>query len=121
MDYKVITLRNQKFDIAIISMSALNPFNMLSKVEEELKTFSSKKKVLFDLFSVNGNNNRFCVLTFDGTKFDMSSYQDVDLSKQSELRNRLNQFYHENYNDIYHLSIPKSLDFLVKKGYINKY
>lgn len=76
---RVIESRN------IIVITALNDYNPLQKLNDiaaELSAINFNGKVIFDLLYTNGNsNNRFVGLSFDGHKFDRTSFSviyDID-------------------------------------------
>ncbi|APT75264.1 hypothetical protein LN42_01785 [Marinitoga sp. 1137] len=74
--FKIKKIKNEKYEYLVLSISYINPFEELDKIEKKLKTRKYKGYILFDLYLSHVNNNyRFAEGYFDGEKFVKSKFK----------------------------------------------
>ncbi|APT75035.1 hypothetical protein LN42_00440 [Marinitoga sp. 1137] len=74
--FKIKKIKNKKYEYLILSISYINPFKELDKIEKKLKMKDYKGYVLFDLYLSHANNDyRFAEGYFDGEKFVKSKFK----------------------------------------------
>ena len=83
-------------------------------VEKDLQRTKFKGKIVIDLLPLNGINDRFYSLNFDGKKFNYSSISIIQ-SLDSEIETLSSNFYLNHFDIIEKLSISKHSKFLIKR------
>ncbi|WGS64657.1 type II toxin-antitoxin system RnlB family antitoxin [Marinitoga aeolica] len=99
--FKIIKIKNEKYEFMILSISYINPFDELEKIEKKLKKKNYKGYVIFDLYLSHANNDyRFAEGYFNGEHFVKSEFK--WLSKANEnIKKISNKFFytHPEYID----------------------
>ena len=72
----------------------LEDINLINQIEKDLRVLNvSKGKIMFDLLTCLGDNfERFSTIFFDGAKFNLTSYEVIEVSKKSEIRKNMTTF-----------------------------
>ena len=109
--------KNNKIGYIIYSISFQSPLEQLAQIEEELSREHFKGDVYFDFLLSNGNNhNRYLKAFFDGQKFNLKTFQVVD-KPMKQLIKESNLFYTHNPQLLENSILPRSVKFMIKKGY----
>lgn len=121
MNYSIKFNEINDADCTVYSTSAVNPFTYLSEITSYLSSIKYEGYVIFDLLTTNGNNNRFHKIFFNGNEFVRKTQQSIIIAKTNTTRTKLNKFYSENYSTLDLSLVKNSLNFLISKGYVEKY
>ena len=72
----------------------LEDINLINQIENDLRALNIPKgKIIFDLLTCIGDNfERFSTIFFDGSKFTLTSYEVIKVSKKSDIRKNMTTF-----------------------------
>lgn len=95
--YKVVNINKDDYKYLVLSTSFETPLTYLEEIDEELAHCDGKYKVIFDLLlSIGNTSERFIEAMFDGESLIKTSFDYIEISKQSELRKLTTQILKEN-------------------------
>lgn len=80
----------------------LEDINLINQIENDLRALNiTKGKIIFDLLTCIGDNSeRFSTIFFDGSKFNLNSYEVIKVSKKSVIRKSMTPFLNKLENQL---------------------
>lgn len=117
MDYSTYILKkvnNRKFGYLSISLDYTRLDEYLCDIEKDLKRKKFKGKIIFDLLTNNGLNDRFYQADFDGNRIllgTISNISTLDLG----IKKVSSKYYLSNFNLIQQSYISNQSKFLIRK------
>ncbi|MDN5343638.1 MULTISPECIES: type II toxin-antitoxin system RnlB family antitoxin [Oceanotoga] len=113
--FKIRKIKNERYEYIILSISYINPFNELKKIEKKLKAKNYKGYVIFDLYLSHANDDyRFAEGFFNGECFEKSKFKWLSEINKS-IKKISNEFFYIN-----HKYIDNSLLSSVDKMYLKE-
>lgn len=113
-EFNIIIVDNM---CAIIATSYINPIDNIENIEDKLTELGFAGEIFFDMLLCNGLSNRYTTMLFDGRKFDLKSDKTID-DIPLKLKEKIHNFYIDNF-ELFEMSVvPKVHQFLLKKGVI---
>lgn len=117
-DYQIEKICHSAYNYVVLSTSYINPFDEKEEIENSLRKENYKGKILFDLLLKNGfNYNRYIEVVYDGDKFDINTMKALD-NIDDQIKLFTTNFYKDHDYLLENSIIPKSKQFLIKRGII---
>lgn len=117
MDYNTYILKkvnNRRFGYLSISLDYTRLDEYLCDIESDLKKRKFKGKIIFDLLTNNGLNDRFYQADFDGNKILLGTISNIS-SLDLGIKKVSSKYYLSNFNIIQQSYISKQSKFLIRK------
>lgn len=94
--FKIKKIKNERYEYFILSVSYINPFNELEKIEKKLKGKNYKGYAIFDLYLSHANDAyRFAEGYFNGEHFEKAEFKWLsDVNKN--IKEISNEFFYIN-------------------------
>jgi len=112
--YILKKIKDNEYGYLSISVDYTRLEEYLPEIENDLKKKGFKGKVIFDLLTNNGINDRFYYAIFDGEKFLLNSISFIN-SLNTGIKKVSSEFYLSNFNLIQQTYFSKQSKFLIKK------
>lgn len=118
MDFNIYINSNGAYNAVVILKTSEAPFEILDNIAEHLIKNNFSGSIIIDQLLHSGNNSeRFIAGTFDGKKFDDTSFRFEKLKKQSPERKYMCNYLRSD-NDLIDFSIlTNEQKNLIKHGY----
>lgn len=113
-NHKIKKINKGEYGYLVLSIDSTRLDDYLSNVALSLKRKKYNGSVIFDLLMSNGNKDRYYSALFDGNRFNLNSFRQIE-STDCMITKSSNSFYLKNLNLIESSDIPRSKKFLIKK------
>ena len=115
--FRIVELELDKYMAIVYSCSYDSPLSYLLDIEKQIRELCiGDGYILFDTLLSKGNiSTRFFEAKFEDGKFVKSSFQNIEITKKSEIRKKASEFYRESG-----INLNNSLLTEVQKRIINK-
>ncbi len=92
-NYHIEAINSEMYPIMIFSVSYVSPVDVIANIENDLKSFGVKGKIIFDFLLCNGDNpDRYFEAVFDGSNIDQDSFKQIDFIDK-KIRQISSRFY----------------------------
>ena len=110
----------EKYSVIVYSNSYDSPLPYILDIENQLKKlYIEKGYVLFDTLLSKGNiSTRFIEAKFENGKFIKSSFKNIDVAKNSEIRKEACKFYRESEINLNNSVLTETQKRIINKGLI---
>lgn len=118
MDFNIYIDSNGKYNAIVILKTSEAPFEFLDSIAESLSKNNFAGSIIIDQLLHSGNNSeRFIVGTFDGKKFDNTSFKFEKLKKRSPERKYMCNYLRSDKDVIDFSILTNEQKNLIKNGY----
>lgn len=96
----------------------LENINVINQIENDLRELGiTEGKIMFDLLtSIGDNSERFSTIFFDGSKFKLTSYAVIQVSKKSDIRKSMTSFLNKIENRLENTVLNSTQIKLIRNG-----
>lgn len=96
----------------------LENINVINQIENDLRELGiTEGKIMFDLLtSIGDNSERFSTIFFDGSKFKLTSYEVIQVSKKSDIRKSMTSFLNKLDNQLENTVLNSTQIKLIRNG-----
>ena len=96
----------------------LDDINVINQIENDLREMNiTEGKIMFDLLtSIGDNSERFSTIFFDGSKFNLTSYAVIQVSKKSDIRKSMTPFLNKLDNQLENTVLNSTQIKLIRNG-----
>lgn len=118
-DYGILKVNNCNFKYFIFSLDAIDIFNKINEIENEIPFTNSTFLVIFDTLLLSGNTDkRYISAKFSHGKFDLTSFEIEKVKRDDYVRLISTNFFNSKQN--YELISNTPLLNSIQKKIINK-